>query len=56
MGDISNWKNKNRKFLREPIFLPEAQKLGKKLKEIAQPFVEESVLINKLKNKGKGKD
>ena len=56
MGDISNWKNKNRKFLREPIFLPEAKKLGKKLKEIAKPFVEESVLINKLKNKGKGKD
>ena len=51
MGDISNWKNKNRKFLKESIWIPKAKKLGKKLKKIAEPFVEESEWINKIKDK-----
>ena len=53
MGDISNWKNKNRKFLKESIWLPKAKKLGKELKKIAEPFVEESVLLRKLIKKDK---
>ena len=51
MADISKWKNKNRKILREPVWLPKVKKLGKKLKKIAEPFVEESVWINKIKDK-----
>jgi len=51
MADISNWKNKNRNILKEPVFLPKAKKLGKKLKKIAEPFVKESVWINKIKDK-----
>jgi hypothetical protein len=56
MGDISNWKNKNRKFLKEPVFLP--KKLTKKIGEVdiekeTKKFLKESVWINKLKNKGK---
>ena len=50
MADISKWKNKNRKILREPVWLPKVKKLGKKLKKIAEPFVEESVWINKRKD------
>ena len=53
MADISNWKNKNRNILKEPVFLPKAKKLGKKLKKIAEPFVEESVYLKKLIKKGK---
>ena len=56
MGDISNWKNKNRKFLKEPVFLP--KKLTKEIGEVdlekeTKKFLKESVWINKLKNKGK---
>ena len=54
MGDISNWKNKNRKFLKESIFLP--KKLLKKIGEIdikkeTEKFAKESVWINKIKDK-----
>ena len=54
MGDISNWKNKNRKFLRESIWLPE--KLTKKIGEVdikkeTEKFAKESVWINKIKDK-----
>ena len=57
MGDKSNWKNKNRKFLRESIWLPE--KLTKKIGEVdikkeTEKFAKESVWINKLKKKLKG--
>ena len=58
MGDISNWKNKNRKFLRESILLP--PKLVKKIGEVdiekeTKKFAKESVWINKLKKKLEGK-
>ena len=54
MGDISNWKNKNRKFLRESILLP--PKLVKKIGEVdiekeTKKFAKESVWINKIKDK-----
>ena len=59
MGDKSNWKNKNRDILREPVFLPEAKKLVKKIKDIAKPFIKESIYIDKIiksKKKDKEKD
>ena len=56
MADISNWKNKNRNILKEPVFLP--KKLTKEIGEVdlekeTKKFLKESVWINKLKNKGK---
>ncbi len=56
MGDKSNWKNKNRDILKEPVFLSE--KVTKKIGEVdlekeTKKFLKESVWINKLKKKGK---
>ena len=56
MTDKSNWKNKNRDILKEPVFLSE--KVTKKIGEVdlekeTKKFLKESVWINKLKKKGK---
>jgi len=60
MADISNWKNKNRNILKEPVFLPKklTKKIGevdieKETKKSLKKSLKESVWINKLKNKGK---